>query len=131
MDTDYTNRVLAVQLTLATIDELSLMAKGWLDGDQGEFINLTSVSNAKYLLTQLILDYPSLPPPRVYPTPEGGLQAEWTIKNTWALEVVFSHSGIISDFEATNVAGATLTYEIGFAPLHAVSRNMQYFLQSF
>lgn len=107
------------------------MDKGWFDSDHGEFINITAVCNAKYLLTQLILDYPSLPAPRVYPTPEGGLQAEWTIKDTWALEVVFSHSGIISNFEATNVVtGENREYEIGFTALHAISRNMPYFLSS-
>ena len=131
MDINYTKRVFAVQNTLDRIDELSLLNKGWFDGDQGEFLNITSVCNAKYLLTQLILDYPSLPTPYVYPTPEGGLQAEWTIKNTWALEVLFSHSGIISDFEATNiVTGEERKYEIGFAALHTISHNMQYFLSS-
>lgn len=131
MDIDYSKKVSEVQYLLARITDLSLMAKGWLGNEEGELIGLEAVTNAKYLLTQLILDYPFLPAPRVYPTPEGGLQAEWTIKNTWALEVLFSHSGIISDFEATNVVTwENREYEIGFTALHAISRNMPYFLSS-
>ena len=132
MDIDYNQRLLNLHALGDRIIDLALMNEGWLGNGEGKFITLSATSNAKYLLTQLILDYPNLPTPRVYPTPEGGLQAEWTFKNTWAVEVEFHPSGVISDFVATNVVtGEDRNYEIGFAPLHAISRNMQYFLQSF
>lgn len=132
MDIDSTARVLAIQSLLERIEDLSLLKKGWLGGGEGEIPGIAAVSNAQYLLTQLILDYLKLPLPHVFPTPEGGFQAEWTFKNTWAVEVEFHPSGVISDFVATNVVtGEDRNYEIGFAPLHAISRNMQYFLQSF
>jgi hypothetical protein len=49
-----------------------------------------------------LVDYRELPRPRLYPTPDGGIQAEWTIGD-WGAEIVFQRNedGIVA--EAANL----------------------------
>lgn len=69
------------------IDELSHLKDGWLDG-KGKAPrkqNLEWLENAFDSLYN-----PQLPFPRLYPTPEGNVQAEWsTEKHEVSLEIIF------------------------------------------
>jgi hypothetical protein len=59
------------------LEELKLLKEGWLDGKQGKSLNpqnLTRLENSwnKY--------YPkTLQSPCLYPTPDGNIQAEWSL----------------------------------------------------
>lgn len=56
--------------------ELASLPPGWLDGDgvpPGGFV----LGRARRVIADL-LDF-DVPRPRVFPTPEGGIQAEWTV----------------------------------------------------
>lgn len=57
-------------------DELAAMRAGWLDGE-GVAPNPVALDRARRILAEL-LNF-ELPRPKVFPTPEGGVQAEWTV----------------------------------------------------
>jgi hypothetical protein len=57
-------------------DELGALHEGWLDGD-GVPPNTVVLGRARRVLADLLNH--DVPRPRVYPTPEGGVQAEWTV----------------------------------------------------
>lgn len=58
------------------LSELQELDAGWLDGG-GERPQSQVLQCARVTLGRLLRL--GTPPPRVYPTPEGGVQAEWTI----------------------------------------------------
>jgi len=64
--------------------ELETLSAGWLDG-AGLPPALPALRNARALLV----------PPRLYPTPEGGVQAEWTI-GSYEFAVTFEPDGSMS-----------------------------------
>lgn len=71
----------------ARLEELAQLPKGWLDGVQGEPIN---VDGAKWLgeIFDQWYDSENLPLPATFPTPEGNVQFEWSInKHEIALTV--------------------------------------------
>ncbi|WDP99053.1 hypothetical protein PVK74_24830 [Micromonospora chalcea] len=57
------------------IDELESLGPGWLDGE-GEPPAQEVLAHLRQLA--LVLAAPTHPPVRIYPTPEGGVQLEWT-----------------------------------------------------
>lgn len=58
------------------IQELQSLRDGWLDGKGVA----PSSYGLEWFLAQYQLRYPpDLPEPRLYPTPEGGLRAEWSV----------------------------------------------------
>ena len=60
------------------LEELAALQAGWLDGN-GARPDISALSRARRTLAELLsLDVPQ---PRVFATPEGGIQAEWTIGN--------------------------------------------------
>lgn len=60
------------------LEELAGLQAGWLDGN-GARPDISALSRARRTLAELLgLDVPR---PRVFATPEGGIQAEWTIGN--------------------------------------------------
>ena len=60
----------------ARLEELAQLKDGWLEG-QGKG---PSAEGLRWLVEQFQHGYPAgLPLPFVYPTPEGGIQAEWAI----------------------------------------------------
>jgi hypothetical protein len=63
----------ALRQRLAELEDLS---PGWLAGE-GERPQRRSLERARIVLRQMLRL--GVPRPRVYPTPEGGVQAEWTI----------------------------------------------------
>lgn len=65
-------------LDVATrIDEFKTLADGWLDGKG----LAPSHAGLDWLAGAFAQSYPDdLPPPYLYPTPEGGVQAEWSFR---------------------------------------------------
>ena len=84
----------------ARIDHLAQAPSGWLDGD-GEPPSEQARACAREVLARLIVDYSEIERPRLYPRPDGGLQAEWII-GEWAAEAVFSATAESVTLEATN-----------------------------
>jgi hypothetical protein len=64
----------------ARLEELTQLVQGWLDGEQGEPI---AEDKAQWLGDKFDQYYDSenLPLPATFPTPEGNIQFEWSIKN--------------------------------------------------
>jgi hypothetical protein len=64
----------------ARLEELTQLTQGWLDGEQGETLDL---EGAQWLGTKFDQYYDSenLPLPATFPTPEGNIQFEWSINN--------------------------------------------------
>lgn len=51
----------------------------------------------------------ALPPPKLFPTPEGHVQAEWTFENGTMIEALFADGGVSCDvltFDGTSLAYA-------------------------
>lgn len=60
----------------ARLDEFRAMRDGWLDGDG----KAPAQTGLDWLAASFERDYPNdLPLPYIYPTPEGGVQMEWTL----------------------------------------------------
>jgi len=60
------------------LDELSRLAEGWIDGE-GVQPDAVVLQRARTVLRGL-LNF-DVPLPRVFATPEGGVQAEWTVES--------------------------------------------------
>lgn len=71
------------------LNEISALSPGWLDGG-GEAVGAKAVETARRLLAELLAH--DVPHPRVFPTPEGGVQAEWTIDDR-EISVTFESDG--------------------------------------
>jgi hypothetical protein len=71
------------------IAELELLQPGWLDG-AGASLAPAASRQAKITLAELLL--PGVPRPRLYPTPEGGVQAEWAVGN-YEISLTFKPDG--------------------------------------
>lgn len=82
---------------LKTLEEVP---DGWLDGD-GRTPTAEVLMFARLVLSRLLVDHRSIPRPKVFPTPDGGLQAEWVL-GSWAAEARFSPSSEYIVLEATN-----------------------------
>jgi hypothetical protein len=74
------------------VDELAALETGWLDGE-GEALTEPALAAAR-----------GLQHPRLFPTPDGGAQAEWTI-GAFAVSVTVAPDGSVS-VDATDVRGA-------------------------
>lgn len=78
---------------------------GWFDGG-GLAPTHQALTRAKDVLARLLVDYANIPRPRVYPTPAGGIQAEWVL-NDWVADLMFDAGGNHIQGEATQtVTGA-------------------------
>ena len=65
----------------ARVEELGTLPEGWLDGDGAAL----PADGVQWLMDAWEVAYPDdLPAPFTYPTPEGGVQFEWTIED-WEL----------------------------------------------
>ena len=96
----------------AQLDDLRLMKNGWLEGE-----GLVPPHEGLDWLSQAFTDhYPgNLPRPYLYPTEEGGVQAEWSLgPKEVSLEIeLSSHSGEwhVLDMETNDVSERTLNIE--------------------
>ena len=93
----------------ARLEELRALKDGWLEGD-GQTLSREGLD---WLLRTFERHYPeNLPPPYLYPTEEGGVQAEWSLgPKEVSLEIELrSHSGgwHVLDMETNEVSERTL-----------------------
>ena len=83
----------------ARIDEFKLLKAGWLDG-QGI---APSHSGLDWLTGAMNRFYPDdLPLPYLYPTPEGGIQAEWSHK-PWEISLEINLDARMGNWHALNL----------------------------
>jgi hypothetical protein len=83
------------------IDELKLLKTGWLDGKG----LAPSHDGLQWLAEAFNMHFSDdLPLPHLYPTPEGGIRAEWSIKShDLSLEIDFTtHIGAWHSFNLGN-----------------------------
>lgn len=59
------------------LNELTLLKKGWYDGEQGDVIDIQTLTNARHLLRVLLMNHPSMHGPAVTATCEGGVCLSW------------------------------------------------------
>ncbi|HEY5173183.1 MAG TPA: hypothetical protein VIK54_15780 [Acidimicrobiia bacterium] len=77
------------QRALDRLDESATLPAGWLDGE-GEVVAPTAIDDARDLFLRLAES--NCPQLRVFPTPEGGVQVEWT-NGLCDIVVTFSENG--------------------------------------
>jgi len=75
------------------LDDLMRLEDGWIEGE-GVAPAEKAVVSARDVLGRLLVDHEWVDRPKVFPTPSGGIQAEWML-GPWACEVVFSPDGSI------------------------------------
>ena len=81
--------------------ELSFLKDGWLDG-KGK---APDKKGLEWLTSVFDMNYGSdLPLPYLYPTPEGGIQAEWTL-NSWEVSLEIDLAAQRAEFQAVHTAG--------------------------
>lgn len=86
----------------ARLEELKALRRGWLDG-RGDPPDPEALT---WLAHGWMTAYPaSLPNPYVYPTPQGGVQLEWSL-GTWELSAEVDLDRKRTYFVAVDVAGA-------------------------
>lgn len=61
----------------------------------------TVIAQARDVLGRVLADCPDIDRPKTFPTPAGGIQAEW-IMGSWAIDVKFSPLGDTISADATN-----------------------------
>ena len=85
---------------LVQLDELRSLADGWLDGD-----GVAPDKEGLDWLAGYFETYYSdeLPVPRIYPTPEGGVQIEWTL-NSYEISLAVNLNTRWGDFHALNMS---------------------------
>ncbi len=67
------------------VTNLRAIEKGWVDGE-GEVLSSDGLRWLEGLLSQFVAE--GMPTPRLYPTLEGGVQAEWSIRS-WEVSATF------------------------------------------
>ena len=80
----------------ARLRELALLSDGWLDGngralDGKALAKLARAFEARFA--------PELPPPYLYPTPEGNVLAEWSL-GAWEVSLEIALDDFSADFQA-------------------------------
>jgi len=81
------------------LEELSLLENGWLNG-KGKALNKHKTKLVNEYFYRFYSD--SLPLPYLYPTAEGGLQAEWKIKD-WDISLEIDLDKISAELHAFNL----------------------------
>lgn len=82
------------------VDSFEQIEAGWLDGD-GVPPTGTVIAQAREILGRVLADCPEIDRPKMYPTPIGGIQAEWIV-GAWAIDVKFNPLGDSISADATN-----------------------------
>lgn len=83
------------------IDDLSRLRRGWLSGEGEEFSN-DDIDWLKDVFNSYLKHLPVLP--YIYPTPEGGVMMEWTVKKKEiSIEVdLLTHQGVYHSYDFNN-----------------------------
>jgi hypothetical protein len=84
----------------ARVAELKLLKDGWLDG-KGKALGSNSLKWLSDSFDQLYDQ--KLPLPRLFPTPEGNIHAEWVF-NEWEISLEIDLTTKISEYQAVNTA---------------------------
>lgn len=98
--------VLAIRDRIRTLGEL---APGWLEGD-GHVPSMDLLAFVQGVLSRLVVQDDLVPRPKIYPTPDGGLQAEWT--DPVPVELWFSPEGSLLRLEVGDEAAEHLDAEM-------------------
>ena len=82
------------------LEELAQLQDGWLDGkgralDRASLIRLAQAFDERFST--------NLPLPHLYPTPEGGVQAEWTL-GPWEVSLEVALPSLAADYQAVHTA---------------------------
>lgn len=82
------------------LEELAQLQDGWLDGkgralDEASLVSLAQAFDERFS--------PDLPLPYLYPTPEGGVQAEWTL-GPWEASLEIALPTFNADYQAVHTA---------------------------
>lgn len=93
------------------IAELAELKPGWLDG-AGVPLTLEALGKARITLTELLLL--DVPRARIYPTPEGGVQAEWAA-GSYEISVTFEPDGSSDALAVNRESGESRELENGAA----------------
>jgi hypothetical protein len=94
------------------LGELHDLAPGWLDGD-GVAISRLAIEKAQRILTFLLIEDKPLPYPVIVPTPEGGMQAEWSGRD-FESSITFEPDGEVHAFMMNMI-----THEVAEGTLEA------------
>lgn len=73
---------------------------GWLEGE-GRAPTQLALARAQEVLARLLIDHRGVERPHVFPSPQGGVQAEWVI-GQWAAEICFDPEDGSIEAEATH-----------------------------
>lgn len=107
---------------LATLDrrfdELAALPAGWLDGE-GASPDAVVLDRARRILAELV--YFDVPRPRVFPTPEGGVQAEWTVAGH-EVSVTFEPDGTLYAVSVNLASGQTEEPELATDSAEQIAR---------
>lgn len=93
-------RAVDVQKVWDRLKAFERIPQGWCDGF-GIAPSRNAVARAREVLARLLVDNKSVERPKVYPTPQGGVQAEWVL-GKWAVDLCFSPNGDSIKAEATH-----------------------------
>lgn len=91
------------------IGELEELPAGWLDG-AGAPLTPAAIKNARATLAELL--FLDVPRPRIYPTPEGGVQAEWAIGDS-EVSITFEPDGSFYSMAVNRESGESRELESG------------------
>lgn len=83
------------------LESFSEIQDGWYEGD-GLCPSADSIARARGVLARLMIEYRDLPKPRVYPTRDGNVQAEWVL-GRWAVDVLFGPTDDSIQADATHI----------------------------
>ena len=119
----YDVTLIANPADLVALDErfrmLEGLQQGWLDGE-GSAPTPASLRNARAVMTEFLrLDAPL---PRLYPTPDGGVQAEWT-SGDYELSVTFEPEGEFHGLAVNITTGES--DELGEADAEVIARFVE------
>lgn len=96
------------------MDELLRLPAGWLDG-AGDALDKFHAERVRDVLVAVV-SVGDIPSPRIFPTPDGAVEAEWTI-GCWEISVTFGLAGAV-DVSAVNLAtGADADHELALETL--------------
>lgn len=97
----------------ARLEEFASLSNGWLEGKGIAPI----VSDLEWLTDQFEANYPGeLPAPYLYPTGEGGVQAEWSV-DTWEATLDVDLQSKSAYWHALNQSGEEIERKIDLAAL--------------
>lgn len=100
------------------LDQVAGLTNGWLDGE-GVPLHAAVLREARRVLADLLQF--EVPRPRIYPTAEGGVQAEWTLGSN-EVSVTFEPDGRLYGIAVNVASGETRESELTPGDADAIAR---------